>query len=82
MLKISRVRAAWQITLPREVRSWLGVKPKDLLAFELEADGHVRVSVVLFVSAEELFGRYPGDRRAVDMARLRDEGEAAAAEWR
>ena len=80
MLKLARVQARGQVTLPREVRKWLAIKPKDLLAFELNPDGHVRLSVVPFISATELFARYPGDGQAVDMAALRREAEEAAAE--
>lgn len=41
--KLARVRGEGQVTLPAEVRSKLGIKAGDLIAFELTDDGDVLV---------------------------------------
>ena len=33
-----------QVTIPAEIREYLGLKPKDKVQFEVDADGTVRVS--------------------------------------
>jgi len=80
VLKLARVQARGQVTLPREVRKRLGIKPRDMLVFQFDDDGEIRLSVLPFVTSAELFARYPGDGQPVDMAALRGEAERAAAE--
>jgi antitoxin PrlF len=39
MLTLSRLSAKGQITLPKEIRTKLGLEPKDLVAYEIHEDG-------------------------------------------
>jgi AbrB family looped-hinge helix DNA binding protein len=38
------VTSKGQVTIPAEIREYLGIKPRDKVQFEVDADGSVRVS--------------------------------------
>ena len=43
MTAIAKITAKGQTTVPRDIRALLGIEPGDLIAWEVEADGHVAV---------------------------------------
>ena len=43
MVAIGKVTAKGQTTIPRDVRSVLGMAPGDLIAWDIDPDGTVRV---------------------------------------
>ena len=54
MAAIAKVTSKGQTTIPREVRAALKVKPGDLLAWEVAANGHVEVRRVQKADLEYL----------------------------
>lgn len=41
MTEIMQIRSRSEITIPKNVREWLGVKPFDWIGFDLTEDGQV-----------------------------------------
>lgn len=54
MTAITKVTAKVQTTIPQEIRAALKVKPGDLLAWDIAANGHVEVRRVQKADVEYL----------------------------
>lgn len=54
MTALAKITAKGQTTIPAEIRTALGAKPGDLLAWEIEANGSVRVRRVQALDIEYL----------------------------
>jgi len=77
-MALAKVLARGQITIPREVRERVHLAPGDLVRIEAVGAGKFLVEVVPTLTLDEIFERYHSNE-PVDLARLRAEGEAAAA---
>ncbi len=53
---ISTVTSKGQVTIPAEIRSYLGISTHDKIAFVLDDEGSVRLRVPRFSSIESLRG--------------------------
>lgn len=74
----SRVTLKGQVTIPAEVRARLGIKPKDMVCFELEGD-EVRLKVVRSGILAG-YGAVTPRNSPEDWASIREEMEQAMAE--
>ena len=74
----SKVLARGQVTLPREIRRKAGIKPGDLLSFEVTGQGQIRGFVLPDLGPRELREKYPINV-PIDETRDRAEWEEAAA---
>jgi antitoxin PrlF len=72
------VTSKGQVTIPREIRQHLGIKPKDKVQFEVAADGSVRVSAAPSRLAA-VFDSVKPSRLHKDDATLRREFEEGVA---
>ncbi len=77
----STITSKGQITIPKEVRSHLGVAPGDRLDFAIGQDGSVRITL-LSRPVRELFGLLgnPGGRGAASLEAIADSIEGVVAE--
>lgn len=74
----SSVSPKGQVTIPREFRARLGLKPKDRVIFELEADGiKVRPAGSRLLRH---FGSVPPPTRPIDFKRQREAFEQGVAD--
>lgn len=74
---VSTITQRGQVTLPAEVRRWLGVKPTDQVEFTIE-DGRVTVKPVAY-TLETMFGAVKPLSRPMDFdAAVRDAKEERA----
>jgi len=76
----STITSKGQITIPKEVRSHLGVAPGDRLDFAIGQDGSVRITL-LSRPVQELFGLLgnPG-RRPASLEEISDSIQGVVAE--
>ena len=74
-----RMTSKGQVTIPKNIREVLGIKPGDQVEFELLSDQRVIVKPVLATTVFERYVGYLADRagEAPDriVARLRDDDE-------
>lgn len=70
-----------QVTVPKEIRDRIGIKPGSRLDFEVQEDGSLRVRV-LARGADNLFGLLQRPGAPARSIEEMDEGIAAAAEER
>ena len=54
MTALAKITAKGQTTIPAEIRAALGAKPGDMVAWEIESDGSVRVRRVQPLDIEYL----------------------------
>ena len=78
-MKVGKVLTRGQVTLPRAIRQAAGIRPGDVVAFEVTAPGCVEVRALPRLDLAEALERYriPG---AVDDVADRDAWQAKAAE--
>ena len=76
---MSRMTSKGQVTIPKNIRQVLGVKPGDFVEFELLPDQRVLVKPVLTTAVFERYVGYLADRAGEDpdriVAQLRDDDE-------
>ncbi|MYA22914.1 MAG: AbrB/MazE/SpoVT family DNA-binding domain-containing protein [Gemmatimonadetes bacterium] len=74
-----RITSKGQVTIPKNIREMLGVKPGDQVEFELLPDQRVLVTPVLATAVFERYVGYLADRADEDpdriVAQLRDDDE-------
>ena len=74
---MSRMTSKGQVTIPKNIRQALGVKPGDHVAFELLPDQRVVVKPVLATAVFERYIGYLADKAGEDpdriVAQLRDD---------
>ena len=74
---MSRITSKGQVTIPKNIRQVLGVKPGDHIEFELLPDQRVLVKPVLVTALFERYVGYLADRADEDpdriVAQLRDD---------
>ena len=72
-----RMTSKGQVTIPKNIREVLGVKPGDQVEFELLSDQRVIVKPVLATTVFERYVGYLADRAGAEpdhiVARLRDD---------
>lgn len=72
-----RMTSKGQVTIPKNIREVLGVKPGDQVEFELLSDQRVIVKPVLATTVFERYVGYLADRAGEDpdriLAQLRDD---------
>jgi antitoxin PrlF len=57
MARVTTLTSKGQVTIPKEIRDELGLKPHDKIRFSLE-NGHVRLQKA-YLSLEEIAGSIP-----------------------
>ena len=76
---MSRITSKGQVTIPKNIRQVLGVKPGDRVEFELLPDRRVVVKPALATAVFERYVGYLADRADEDpdriVAQLRDDDE-------
>lgn len=74
---MSRITSKGQVTIPKNIRQVLGVKPGDHVEFELLSDQRVLVKPVLATAVFERYVGYLADRTGEDpdhiVAQLRND---------
>lgn len=76
-MKQASITRKGQVTIPVEIRSRLGLKPRDKVTFELEADGvKLRPAVSAILAG---YGSITPRQRPEDLKLLRQEFEAGVA---
>ena len=78
MVAVGKVLARGQVTVPRDIRAALGVKPGDILSFRLVDGGKVELTRVPRMRLAEALDRYR-ITEPVDEGRQRQEWQIAAA---
>lgn len=58
-MKVGKVLARGQITLPREIRRDAEIRPGDTVSIEMIAPGRVEVKVLSRLTLDDLLERYP-----------------------
>lgn len=76
-MAFGRVQARGQVTLPREIREKVGIKPGDVVSFEVIGKNQIRCTVLPNLSPWELRERFPIDV-PIDESVNRSEWEAEA----
>ena len=80
MVALAKVLARGQITIPRDVREKVHLAPGDLVRIEPIGVGKFVVEVIPTLSLDEILSRYQSNASEVDIARLRADAEAEAAD--
>ncbi len=75
----AKMTSKGQITVPKDIRMKLGLKPGDRIRFLLEADGRVRLMPAKR-DISELVGILPKPRRVVSIEEMDDAIARAVAE--
>ena len=57
-MQVSKILARGQVTLPRRIRQAAGLRPGDVLAFEVLGPGKVEVRALSGLTLEETFAKY------------------------
>lgn len=77
-MQIGKILARGQVTLPRDVRRAAGLRPGDIVAFEVTAPGHVELRALPHIRLAEALDRYRIDS-PIDDAQDREQWQADAA---
>ena len=65
MARVTTLTSKGQVTIPKEIRDELGLKPSDKVEFFIE-NGHARLRKA-YLSLEEVAGSLPGLGKAIDL---------------
>lgn len=76
-MKVGKVLARGQITLPREIRREAEIRPGDTVSIQVVAPGKVEVKVLSRLTLKDLLERYPIEG-PVDLAADRAQWEEEA----
>ncbi len=68
---VSTITSKGQVTIPAEVRKYLGIKPKDKIAFVIESEGNVRVKVPRYRIVASLRGAAGSLKRPLSWSEMR-----------
>lgn len=69
---ISTVTSKGQVTIPSEVRKYLGIKTNDKLAFVIDSEGVVRIKVSRYPTIASLRGTVGSLNRELSWQQMRE----------
>ena len=60
-MAFGKVQARGQVTLPREIREQVGIKPGDVISFEVVGKNEIRCTILPSLDPWQLRERFPID---------------------